>query len=111
MLRILEDGSIIRRLNRKGEMIQEELEDLFSRNDVEATVNRVGSLFKVHFTNNRVNDIHDAFTADHNKMVKYHMKLIEGGVFFLPGKNGALCNAHSNDDIIRLVDKTESFIK
>jgi len=37
------------------------------------------------------------------------MHLIENGVFFLPGKAGALSTAHTRADIEKLLSRTENF--
>lgn len=111
MLKTLEDGSVIHRLNEKGKKIQDNLEDIFARGNVEATINRAGSLFKVHFTKERVMDMHAAIRADHNRLVEYHMSLISGGVFFLPGRNGAISDAHSEEDLSKLLERTEEYVK
>jgi glutamate-1-semialdehyde 2,1-aminomutase len=111
MLKALEDGQIIGRLNNEGSRVQRELEDVFERGKVDARVSRVGSLFHVHFTKEDVTGPEAALRADRNKLAEYHLALIANGVFFLPSKTGALSSAHSGADLNMLVEETENYVK
>jgi len=111
MLKALEDGSIISQLNNEGEKVQRELMDLFEKGVMDARVNRAGSLFYVHFTKEEVKDVNAAARADKKKLLEYHLALIENGVFFLPGKTGAVSSAHSEEDLEKLFAETEKYVK
>lgn len=111
MLKTLEDGQIINRLNDEGKETQEGLMDVFGRREVDAKVNRAGSLFYVHFTKEEVKDVTTVSKADREKLTNYHMALINNGVFFLPAKAGAISNAHSKEDLQKLIVETESYVK
>lgn len=111
MLKILENGHIINQLNDEGKKIRQGLMDVFERQKVDAKVNRAGSLFYVHFTKEDVKDVNTAFKADREKLTNYHMALINNGVFFLPAKAGAISNAHSREDLRKLIIETESYVK
>ena len=110
MLRSLEDGSIIEKLNRDGDLVRRKLEAVFVERQVEAKVTSAGSLFRVHFTGEEVKNAETAYKADKSKLDEYHKALITNGVFFLPGKNGALSNAHSKEDIEQFLDATEKHV-
>jgi len=111
MLKTLEDGRIINRLNYEGEKLQKNLEDIFARGNVDARVNHAGSLFYVNFTKDEVTNVNAAFKANRKKLTEYHMALMENGVFFLPNKAGAVSNAHSKEDLETLVAETEKYVK
>jgi glutamate-1-semialdehyde 2,1-aminomutase len=100
MLRTLEDGSIISKISSEGQRVQKELQDIFERVHANVRINRAGSLFQPHF-----------FENHREKLSDYHQTLISGGVFFLPGKTGAISNAHSRDDLDKLLEKTEKYAK
>jgi glutamate-1-semialdehyde 2,1-aminomutase len=110
MLKTLEDGRIISRLSSEGAKVQRELEDIFERGNVDVRVNRASSLFYVHFTKEEVRDVNVAFKADREKLTEYHMTLMENGVFFLPCKTGAISDAHSREDLEKLLAETESYV-
>ena len=108
-LRILQDGKVINQLNRKGDKVRKQLKDVFARNGLDVQVTGVSSLWHTHFTKEKIVDSNNAARADKEKLKKYHMHLIENGVFFLPGKTGALSTAHTEDDLDKLVSETEKF--
>jgi len=111
MLKTLEDGSIINHLNKKGDSVRNELECLFDRHRIEAKVTSAGSLFQVHFTKEEVENAETAFRADKVKLADFHKFLIRNGIFFLPTRNGAISQAHSDEDLQRFLDETGSYLK
>ena len=110
-LEILEDGTLINRLNTLGEKIREKLREIFEAKGVDVQVTGAGSLFQTHFTRETVKDARAAFNADRKKLVDYHLSLISNGVFFLPTHVGALSTAHSESDIEKLFSETENYVK
>jgi len=110
-LKILEDGQLINKLNRLGDKIREQLREIFEANGVDVQVTGVCSLFNVQFTKEEVKNVSAVFKADRKKLVDYHLKLIENGVFFLPTHTGVLCTAHSKADMEKLFSETEKYAK
>ena len=48
--------------------------------------------------------------CDTKSLYKYHFKMIaQDGIFFLPGKLGAISNAHTKDDIKKMIIASENF--
>ena len=107
----LGDGQITRKLNRLGDNVRSELRSVFEAQGVEAKVTGAGSLFNVHFTSEEVRDAVAASSAEKSRLVEYDLRLIENGVFFLPGHNGALCTEHASEDLNRLYRETEQCVK
>ncbi len=110
-LRLLEDGRLIDRLNRSGEKTRHSLSDIFGRHNTDVQVTGTSSLLQTHFTHDEVNSVRDAFRADRERLMDYHMYLIENGVFFLQGRTGALSVAHTKDDLEKLLQKAEAYAK
>ena len=110
-LKILEDGRLIKELNKLGDKIRAELTDIFEGMGVDVQVTGTGSLFGVHFTKEEVKEPGAAFRADRQRLVEYNLKLIANGVFFLPTHSGCLCTAHTKADIEKLFFETEKFAK
>lgn len=108
-LKTLQDGKVINQLNRKGDKVRRQLKDVFVRNGLDVQVTGVSSLWHTHFTKEKIIDSNNAARADREKLKKYHMHLIANGVFFLPGKTGALSTAHTKDDLDKLLSETEKF--
>jgi glutamate-1-semialdehyde 2,1-aminomutase len=111
MLKILENGQIIRNLNNNTNLMKKKLQDIFESNCVDAVVNSAGSLFHVHFTKDEVKNAVIAFKSKKDKLVEYHSNLINNGIFFLPTKTGAISNAHSKEDLDKVIIETERYAK
>ena len=66
-----------------------------------------------HFVKNGVTEITnstDAAKCDSEMLQKYHFKMIsKDGIFFLPGKLGAISISHTKDDIKKIILASESF--
>ena len=72
-----------------------------------------GSLFMTHFAKNgveKVTNSTEAAKCDSELLKKYHFKMIaQDGIFFLPGKLGAISLAHSKKDIKKMITASENF--
>lgn len=111
MLKLLEDGIIIRQLNKRGTKLRQQLKEIFEKNQIDVQVSGIGSLFLVHFAREEIKDIRGVSRADTQRLDDYHVSLMKNGVFFLPRKLGALSKAHTEADLERLLAKTECFAK
>jgi glutamate-1-semialdehyde 2,1-aminomutase len=111
MLKLLEDGMIIRQLNRRCAKLRQQLKEIFTRSQIDTQLTGAGSLFQAHFTREEIKDIHGASRADKQRLDDYHRNLMMNGVFFLPRKLGALSKAHTEPDLEKLLTKTEDFAK
>ena len=73
-----------------------------------------GSLFMTHFPKDITKPIKDAatvFECDTNMLHNYHMYLMaKENIFFLPGKLGAVSNAHDESDVKDIIRATERFV-
>lgn len=102
--------SIYSKINDLGEFARKELAKTF---DDRAIITGKGSLFMTHFASNGVTEITNSSHAakcDGSMLQKYHFKLIAyDGVFFLPGKLGAISYAHTKEDIKKMVKASEEF--
>lgn len=110
-LKVLEDGKLISKLNRLGGHAREQLLGIFEANKIDTQIIGASSLFSVHFTKGEIRNARDAAKADNNKLVDYDLRLIMNGVFLLPGHNGALSTAHTENDMEKLFSETENYAK
>ncbi len=108
-LKTLEDGKAINRLNNQGDCLRKQLRDVFERKNFDVQVTGSSSLWQTHFSKEKIEDTNAVNRADKEKLRRYHTHLMENGVFFLPGKAGALSTAHSKADLERLLSGTESY--
>jgi len=73
----------------------------------------MGSLFMTHFVKGGISEIANSVQAakcDSNLLHKYHFDMIANdGIFFLPGKLGAISSAHSSADIKNMISTSARF--
>ena len=102
--------SVYSKINDLGEFARKEIGKTF---DDRVIVTGKGSLFMTLFAANGVTEITNSVQAakcDGAMLQKYHFKLIaHDGIFFLPGKLGAISDAHTKDDIKKMVKASEEF--
>jgi glutamate-1-semialdehyde 2,1-aminomutase len=109
-LSVLKNGrSIYSKINGLGEFARKELRKTLDS----AIVTGRGSLLMTHFAKDGITEIKnsaDATKCDVGKLQKYHFKMIaHDGIFFLPGKLGAISNAHDKTDIKKMILASEKF--
>ena len=98
------------KINELGNYARKEITKAF---DGRVAVTGKGSLFMTHFLRDGISEVTDSQTAsrcDSKLLTDFHFKMIsEDGIFFLPGKLGAISNAHTKQDIQKLVNSASSF--
>ena len=98
------EKSIYSKINDLGEYARKELSKSF---DGKVIVTGKGSLFMTHFVKNGITEVTNAAQAsmcDVKALQDYHFKMIaHDGIFFLPGKLGAISNAHEKSDIKKMI--------
>jgi glutamate-1-semialdehyde 2,1-aminomutase len=107
----LKDSKIYSKINVLGEYARKELGKVFGNMVI---VTGKGSLFMTHFAKNGVTEITNSTEVakcDSERLKKYHFKMIaQDGIFFLPGKLGAISFAHSKNDINNMIIASEKFV-
>ena len=97
-------GTIYSKINKLGDLARRELSKVF---DGRVITTGMGSLFMTHFRKGGISEITnstDAAKCDSKLLQKYHFEMIANdGIFFLPGKLGAISAAHSTSDIKSMI--------
>ncbi len=105
-------GTIYPKIAQLGQYAREQLGNALA--DENAIVTGTGSLFMTHFAANGITEINssaDAARCDVAKLVRYHFTMIaHNGIFFLPGKLGAISAAHTKRDIAEMVKASCKFV-
>jgi glutamate-1-semialdehyde 2,1-aminomutase len=102
--------SIYSKINSLGEFTRKEIKKVF---DGKVIVTGKGSLFMTHFLKDGVTEVTNSVQAamcDSQMLQKYHFKMIaQDGIFFLPGKLGAISDTHTKEDIKKMILASENF--
>ena len=112
MLKFLKknSGPVYKKIGKLGEEARKGLSNIFQD---KVTVTGMGSLFMPHFLANgitQVTNAEDASKCNIETLKKYHFELIaRDGIFFLPGKLGAISYVHSEADIKKLLEASKRF--
>ncbi|WP_048115968.1 aspartate aminotransferase family protein [Nitrosopumilus adriaticus] len=103
--------SIHSTINELGHYARKELTKVF---DGKVIVTGKGSLFMTHFVKDGISQVINASQAskcDTKTLHDYHFKMIaHDGIFFLPGKLGAISYAHSKADIKKMILATNDYL-
>jgi glutamate-1-semialdehyde 2,1-aminomutase len=105
-LRRLESEKPYAKLEALGARLERGLTDALSKAGVVGSVNRVGSMFTLFFTNTKVTDFTTAKTSDTARFNTYFQAMLEGGIYLPPSQFEAafISAAHTEDDIDHTID-------
>ena len=102
--------AVYTKINDLGKFARKEISKVF---DGKVIVTGKGSLFMTHFLKDGISEINNSIQVakcDGALLAKYHFKMIaHDGIFFLPGKLGAISDVHTKEDITRIVKASEEF--
>ena len=97
-------GALYSKINKLGDLARKQLTKVF---DGRVITTGMGSLFMTHFIKKGISEITNAAQSakcDSKLLQKYHFEMIvNDGIFFLPGKLGAISAAHTSSDIKSMI--------
>ncbi len=102
MLRMLKsDSTIYRSLEEKSAKLEKGIRSIIEKNNLPLTQNRVGSMFTLFFTQERVVDYDTAKTSDTKKFAAYFSSMLDQGIYLAPSQFEAafMSMSHSPIDI------------
>jgi glutamate-1-semialdehyde 2,1-aminomutase len=117
MLQYLKDHSeeVYPFLEANGEKVRKGIQKALDEQGLNAVVTGIGSLFQTHFpsqkgvTLNSPHSIHQ-LTDLEKKEVEFRIQMLNKGVFVMHG-GGGLSIAHSEGDIVKIIDATKEVAK
>ena len=112
-LKLLKQPGVYRELEQKSALLTDLLKEEFKKAGVNASFNRVGSMFTVFFTDRKVENYADAKSSDTAKFSKFFRGMLEGGVSMAPSQFEAafMSLAHSDSDIRRTAKAARAALK
>ena len=104
------DNDVFTRLADKTEYLHKGMEKVLTQNNMEFTINRVGSMISVHFDKNPVYDFTTAKNGDNETFKKFFHGLLNEGIYIAPSayETWFITDALSYEDLdftIEAVDK------
>jgi glutamate-1-semialdehyde 2,1-aminomutase len=98
-------------LGRTAEALTAGLSAAFGRSGIPATINRVGSLFSVFFTDGPVRNYGDARAADHARYARFFHHMLERGVYLPPSgyELWTLSTTHGPVELAATIEGADSF--
>jgi len=109
-LRRLESEKPYRKLDALGLRLERGLIDALSGVGIRGSVNRVGSMFTLFFTDKKVVDFTTSKTSDTVRFNAYFQAMLEGGIYLPPSQFEAafISAAHTEADIDRTIEAARS---
>ncbi|MDR2397926.1 MAG: glutamate-1-semialdehyde 2,1-aminomutase [Spirochaetaceae bacterium] len=100
-------------VDRLGDMLFTGLKDILHRTGASCTVNHIGSMGSLFFTNETVRDLESAKTADTGRYAAYFTYLLRGGIYQAPAQFEALfvSFAHTEALIQQTLESAEDFFR
>jgi glutamate-1-semialdehyde 2,1-aminomutase len=104
--------NVYNKIDRLGGIARKGLGKIFAEEGIHCKVTGLNSIFMTHFGKEIVQDASDVATSDKVMLARYHLALMaDHGIFFLPGKMGALSYVHDEGDVKRLLAATEKIVQ
>jgi len=115
LLELNSDKEIFTRLEEKTAYLERGIHKVLSENNIEFTINRVGSMISVHFDKNEVYDFETAKKGDNERFKKFFHELLKLGIYIAPSayETWFITDALSYEDLdytIACIDKVAKII-
>ncbi len=100
-LKILQRPGTYEQLEEKSKKLADGLSQAAESAGVETTSNRVGAMFSMFFTNQKVGNYETAKTSDTERFAAYFGRMLDEGIYIAPSQfeAGFMSLAHTDDDI------------
>lgn len=96
-----ENKEIFNSINKKTEYLHKGLDEALTSENVKFTINRVGSMISVHFSEHPVTDFQSAADASNENFKKFFHGLLNEGIYIAPSafETWFICDALSYEDL------------
>ena len=97
-LRVLKDRSVYQELERKGRLLFEGIERKAKEKGISVTVNRIGSMGSVFFTDQKVIDFESVKKSDADKFKRFYKEMLLSGIYLAPSPFEAIFVSYAHTD-------------
>lgn len=107
------DADFYTKLEEKSKYLADGIADAVKKSNLNYTINRVGSMLTLFFTENEVVDFDTAKLSDTGKFTKYFNSMLEAGVYLPPSQYEAwfVSAAHAREDLNATISASFSALK
>ncbi|MDP4146273.1 MAG: glutamate-1-semialdehyde 2,1-aminomutase [Bacillota bacterium] len=108
-----ENPQVYIELERKGSLLQEGIESAIKEFNVDALVNRVGSMLTLFFSKDKVVDYTSAKQCDTKKYASFFKNMLQQGIYLPPSQFEAcfISMTHTDEDIRKTVEAVRNAFK
>ena len=101
--------TVYAQLEKKSAKLERGLQAIIDKHDLPLTQNRVGSMFTLFFTKEKVVDYETAKKSDTKKFASYFSSMLDDGIYLAPSQFEAafMSQAHSDKDIEWTINAAE----
>jgi glutamate-1-semialdehyde 2,1-aminomutase len=112
-LSVLKNSSIYDDLEERSGEFEEGVKRAAEKHGVPITVNRVGSMWTIFFTDAPVTDYESASRSNREKFARFFHLMLAEGVYLPPSQLEAafFSAAHAKKDILQLIERTDRVLK
>jgi glutamate-1-semialdehyde 2,1-aminomutase len=113
LLELNSDKEIFNRLEEKTAYLENGIHKVLSENNIEFTINRVGSMISVHFDKNEVYDFETAKNGDNERFKKFFHELLKRGIYIAPSayETWFITDALSYEDLDYTIQSVQEVAK
>lgn len=113
LLELNSDKEIFNRLEEKTAYLENGIHKVLSENNIEFTINRVGSMISVHFDKNEVYDFETAKNGDNERFKKFFHELLKRGIYIAPSayESWFITDALSYEDLDYTIQSVQEVAK
>lgn len=107
-LKILKDGSVYEHLDKRCAILAKGLSNIFAEAGQVVSINRLGSMFSVFFTDRQVNAYEAVMSCDTERYAAYFRAMLEHGIYYPPAQFEVsfVGLAHQDGDIEQTIAMT-----
>lgn len=108
-----ENPEVYNHLENSGQILQAGIEKNIRETGIKATINRVGSMITLFFTDEKVFDYNSAKKSDTNLFADYFKEMLYQGIYLPPSQFEAffISNAHTLEDIEKNTEANKKTFK